>query len=530
MLSHLKSIAEIFFFLVLASTVSSIASAVGQTHPQYLRLALSTPAISLDPTEKECNHEIAAQLFAGLTEIDPVTLLPIPSLATHWDISEDGTVYTFYLRKNALWSDENSITAHDAVATLERHLESFTPPQELLVIKNVQSFLNGDIEDKSTLGFRAVDEHTLQFTLEHPTPLFPVMTSFLPFRPLPVAVMQRCEAEGQDWTHPKRIVVSGPYTLARWRKKKILILKKNSIYFDASNVQIPEVHYAMVPSSEFALRMYQKNELDLTPLFKREQLADMRGDIDLTKQLSQKSRFETWYIGFNQSISPVDQPLVRKAIAAALDKQLLFEKVLRLMGNTASTFTSPPSFGHVDAEAKIGIPFDPQQARKWLAEAGYPDGRNFPKIYLSGPADVVLQPLKLMMQRTLNIQVSIQQLDEAPDAIAIHPHLFLLSKRAAYPDAYYFLSEFLLGTDESENDKLHWNNPKYRELVDSAFRQPDTSQRNMLYQQAEKLLCQEDAAIVPLFHRDIAWLAKPWLKWNYSPTGAQQIRTWFFKD
>ena len=121
----------------------------------------------------------------------------------------------------------------------------------------------------------------------------------------------------------------------------------------------------------------------------------MRGDIDLTKQLSQKSRFETWYIGFNQSISPLDQPLVRKAIAAALDKQLLFEKVLRLMGNTASTFTSPPSFGHVDAEAKIGIPFDPQQARKWLAEAGYPDGRNFPKIYLSGPADVVLQPLKL---------------------------------------------------------------------------------------------------------------------------------------
>lgn len=519
-----KATVFIVFLIILAlpaflfHTVTTAEGEVTQDRT-HLRLARSKPIASLDPADGD--PALVTQLFAGLTEIDPETFEPKPSLARTWEVSKDGTVYTFFLRKDIRWSNGKPITSHDFVKTLRKHLDGFEAPKDLLLLKNVQSFFDGDLEDESLLGFQALDDHILQFTLEHPAPLFPVIVSFLHYRPVPVQVI---EAKGKEaWTHPKNIVVSGPYTLQRWRKKKVLILVKNSSYFDATKVKIAKISYAMLPSSKFALKMYEENALDIIPVSKRYQLSAIRNMLGIREQLSEKPLLETWYLGFNQSRPPVDQPLVRKAIAMAIDKEFLLKKILRLMGHPSNTFTAPPSFGAVDSKAKIGIAFNPEQGQQRLFEAGY-HNKALPKIYISGPADVVLKPLKLMLERNLPIKVGLYGEDEEAgdpeDA-----HIFLSFKQAVYPDAHYFLSEF---DSASGMDRLHWNSENYTELLNKAFRQHDFKQRKELYQEAEHILCKEEITVIPLFYREMAFLVTPHLQWTYSPTGTQQLWDWSF--
>ncbi len=517
------------FVIFFAITAKNAKSAEEQLHPPYLRLALSGLVDSVDPFDG--HPEIVKLLFAGLTEIDPETLQPAPSLATHWDVSDNGNMYTFFLRQDARWSNGDPLTADDVVRTLRRYLDPFGEPANyLFILKNAQEFYDGDIEDDSLLGVRALDTHTLQFTLESPTPLFPVITSFLHFRPVPVELIEQYEEEGADWRDPQRLVGSGPYTLTRWRKEKFLFLTKNPAYFDAASVQIPEIRYAMIPSSEIALKIYEADELDLTPLFKKEQLSRIQGNSALDEQLSQKPRLETWYLGFNHAQPPADQLLVRKAIAAAIDKKFLLDKILRLIGQHAATFTSPPAFGFVEPEAQIGIEFDPEQARRWLAEAGYPDGQALPELIIMvkdrAASKVVLKPLAFMLERHLNIRVVIQSEEDV--GFMEEYHLFLDFRKAEYPDAHNFLAD-TFHPDNTDN-VLFWDNQEYAELLDRAFRLHDPGQRKSLYHRAEQILCEEDAAIVPLFFREIAFLAKPWLQWTYSPTGGQQIWKWSFMD
>ena len=529
-MTQYRSRITVLLVLVLSAfLVHTVTTAEGQITGQttqditHLRLASSKPIASLDPADDDADPALVTQLFAGLTEIDPETFKPKPSLAHSWEVSEDGTVYTFFLRKDIRWSNGKPITSHDFVATLRKHLEVFEPSKDLLLLKNVQSLLDGELEDESLLGFQAVDNHILQFTLEHPAPLFPVIVSFLHYRPVPVQVIEEKE---KAWTHPKNIVVSGPYTLQRWRKQKVLILIKNPMYFDAEKVQIAQISYIMLPSSQFALKMYKENALDIIPVSKRGQIAAISDMLGIREPLSEKPLLETWYLGFNQSRPPVDQPLVRKAIAMAIDKDFLLKKILRLMGHASNTFTAPPSFGAVNSKAEIGIPFNPEQGQQQLFEAGY-ENKKLPKIYISGPADVVLKPLKLMLERNLPIKVGLYGEDEEAGTPE-DAHIFLSFKQAVYPDAYYFLSEF---SSASSMEKLHWNNEnykKYTELINKAFRQRDLKQRKELYQKAEYILCQDEVAVIPLFYREIAFLATPRLQWTYSPTGTQQLWTWSF--
>ncbi|MCI5223866.1 MAG: hypothetical protein D3924_14635, partial [Candidatus Electrothrix sp. AR4] len=299
--------------LLLSTTGHANNEKETQDSPPYLRLALTRPVESLAPHDTDCHREIASQLFAGLTEVASDVLKAVPSLATRWEVSENGTVYTFFLRQDAQWSNKEPLTAQHIENTVRWYLDGGSDhPKDLFILQNAKKFFEAELDDESLLGVRAIDNHTVRFTLEYPTPLFPVMTSLLHFRPLPV---ERIKKEAENWTHPKHIVVSGPYLLDRWRKRNLLILKKNPAYFDAAKVQIPEIHYTMLPSSEVALKMYKKNHLDFMPFYKKKQWQEIKEHPDFRSnskvEYRELDKLETWYLGFNQSLPPFDQATVR---------------------------------------------------------------------------------------------------------------------------------------------------------------------------------------------------------------------------
>ncbi|MCI5131285.1 MAG: peptide ABC transporter substrate-binding protein, partial [Candidatus Electrothrix sp. EH2] len=494
--------------------VSLTSQAAGSTEKQsYLKLALTRPIASLAPYDKDCHQEIAGQLFAGLTELASDTLKAVPSLAARWEVSEDGIVYTFFLRQDAQWSNQEPLTAYHVEKTVRWYLNGGSDdPEDLFILKNAKKFFDVELDDESLLGVRAIDDHTVRFTLEYPTPLFPVMTSLLHFRPLPV---ERIQEAAENWTHPKHILVSGPYMLKRWRKRNFLILEENPAYFDAAKVQIPEIHYTMLPSSEVALEMYKRNQLDFMPFFQKKQWQEIQNFPDFRSngkaEYRKQDKLETWYLGFNRSLPPFDQAPVREAVATAIDKQLLLKKILGVIGKTADSFTSPSGIGYVasdDMQCRHKFSSDHLVRARKLLQQAYPSGEKIPDIYIRGgssDADTVIQLLKEMLKKNLGISIQ-EKTEKVWRESDASPHLFVTSKTAALPHAHYFLSEF-----SAADNRTAWTDEKHEEfkalLINALVYPSDSAQQKKLYQQAETILC-EELVIVPLFFRDIAFLAK----------------------
>ncbi len=508
-----------------------------------LRLPLSGSVTTLDPGKIDdvTTMEVASELFLGLTSFDSNDYRPRPSLADSWHHNENGTTYTFHLRDNAKWSDGTTVTAHDVVWAVQRNLapDSGAPYVfALFVLKNAEQYHQKKIKDFAQVGIKAIDPHTIQFTLDHPASYFPAMVSLWPFRPLPAKIIQQYP---NQWIAPDHIITNGPYLLKKWEHGKQLILQRNPHYYGANHVQIHNLHFYIVRESSVGLRMYEHDELDLIGgnflALPQQAMTRIHRDPTLSQQFHHQPDFCTNFYGFNTRKPPVDNPLVRKAIAAAINKKLLIQLITKGDEEAAHTFTRPPIFGSVDPKEGIGIHFNPQQARAWLAEAGYPDGKGLPPIILthniSETHAAIAKAIKTMLEFYLHITVIIKQLDWEQYTRAIKTttatHMFRYGWCADYPDANNWLND-LFHPDTSSN-LIHWNNRDFADLVDQAKQEHDPKQRQKLYRQAERILNQDKAAIVPISFSTASYLVKPRVKgWFHMALGGQAIGRWRLKE
>ncbi len=557
----------------------SVAVAKKPSHPNYLRIPFSGDVSTVDPAfAYELNQiEIVGQMFIALTSFDPNSYETLPELATNWQVSQDGTVYTFHLRKDAKWSSGETITAHDVVWAIKRNLAPETKSPNvvtLYIIKNGEAFNKGTLNQStasspsppphnkkknekqeksasatqpqqpsapspsSQLGVRALDDYTVEFTLEHPAAYFPAIVSMWTYRPLPRKVI---EQHGDQWTLPEYIQTSGPYTLKEWQKNYRLVLSKNPHYYRAEKVAISEVHYYIVPESTLGLAMYENNELDLIGgqvylNLPQTDIPRISADPVLRQDLYVGPEFCTEWYGFNVQQPPFDKVLVRKAIAAAIDKQMLIDIVIKGAESPASTFTRPPVFGAVAPEEGIGILFNPTQAKAWLAEAGYPEGKDFPKMTLtfnfSEVRKEVAIAVKTMLKHYLNIDLELQPTDFDRYMAALGDHTTQIFRNgwcSDYPDANNWLYEVFHPT--KGYNWIAWKNAEFAKQVELAQRVADPKERQRLYRRAEQILTQEEVAIVPLYFSNSQFLVKPWVKnWFNMAFGGQHIEDWALEN
>ena len=321
--------------------------------PPHLRLPIDGAITTLDPglTEDTASIELVEQLFLGLTDFDPETYTVAPELATSWEVSDDGLEYRFVLRSDARWTDSTAVTAHDVVWAIRRNLDPnlhASYASMLFDLKNAEAFYRGELKDPEQVGVHALNDYELVFKLEHPAAYFPAAVSSWVFRPLPKKAIERY---GEHWTLPENMVSNGSYSLKSWSKGQQLILEKNPYYYDAEQVAIKEVHYTVVLESSIGLIMYENGELDILGGFylpiPTEAMTRIRMDPQFHGQYHVEPRFCTYYYGFNSQRYPVDNPLVRKAIAAAIDRQLIVDLVTRGDEEAAMTFTRSPITGAV---------------------------------------------------------------------------------------------------------------------------------------------------------------------------------------
>lgn len=481
--------------LVLA--LVGLLTAGAAAREQSFRISNLVEPESLDPglVTGVPEHRIVSALFEGLAVNDPRDLTPRPGVARSWSVSRDGLVYTFHLRE-ARWSDGRPVTAHDFVYAWERVLNPRTGAkyaQQLYYLRNGEAYNRGQLTDFGQVGVRALDDRTLQVTLRAPTPYFLFLTTFYTLYPVPRWAV---EAHGPDWVKPGKLVGNGPFRLVSWVPQRELVIEKNPAYWDAASVRLQRVVFLPTDDVHTAYKQFLAGESDWVPTVPPAQLeaARRRPEYYVHPYLG------TYYFRFNVTRPPLGDVRVRKALSMAVDREALTRFVTRAGEVPTASFVPAGLPGY---EGVRGLPYDPAAARRLLAEAGYPDGRGFPRVELLYNTlelhRVIAQAVQQMWKEALGIHVELANV-EWKVYLARLAKLDYQIARAGWIGDYLDPNTFLdLWVTGGGNNQTGWSHRRYDQLIAQAGVTVDARERMRLLQEAERILVAEEVPIMPLF-------------------------------
>lgn len=465
---------------------------------------------------------IVEQLFTGLAEHGPDAEV-LPALAAGWDVADGGRRYVFHLRERLHWSDGAALTAADFVAGWRRVLQPETGAScahFLYDVQGARAYHRGETDDPAALGVYAPDDRTLVVALERPAGYFPHLLANPVTYPIPRHALA---AHGAAWTEPGRLVSNGPYLLADWQRGAQMTLTRNPHYHARFSGNVERVELALEWDAAAVMAAYEADALDVVQLDYRFSLPERHALRErYTGDLASAPRFATWFLGFDPGCPPLDDPRVRRALAMAVDRELLAGAVLQSFATPAAGGLTPPGIpGHL---AGTGLPFDPSAGRRLLAEAGFPDGRGFPVLPLICERTIADQAgfLQAQWRKHLGIEVALEAADWPTFVRRMegeHLPIYYSAWRADYPDPDNFLRVALDWRRTRPDD------PEFAALVQRARGLTDPAARLAVYAQAERRLI-ESAAIVPLNYRRSYFLLKPRVT-RYPVSG---LRPWFWQD
>jgi oligopeptide transport system substrate-binding protein len=502
------------------------------------------PALATDTVSVQCDEA----LFLGLTDFeDTPDAAVIPEIATEWSVTADGLTWTFKMRDDIWWvhydpatkatEKQRLVNAHDVVYGVRRTLDPATASDYAYVdyiILNAEAVNSGESTDLESVGVRAVDDYTVEFTLTQPAGYFPAIASMWVNRPVPREVI---EQHGDVWTEAGNLWSNGPYVLDTWEHESQVVFVKNPHYFDAKNVTIERINCVMVVEDSTAFAMYENGELDVQnpPL---EDMDRIKADPTLSKELYIGPRLCSYYYGFNVTKPPMDNLLVRKALSYALDRQKLIDNVLKGGQLPAWSFACPGIFGNVAGNEDFpGITFDPAKAQELLAQAGYPGGAGFPEIQLLFNTSEAHQKIAEFVQaqwkehlgidlKLFNQEFSVYLNTVLEDAPQVYRHGWC----ADYPDQNNWVMEVF--HPEKSPNRSKWSGTaaeEFARLVEAGARASDPEERKQYYFEAEKILAVDEAVICPIYYYTFVVCNKPYVERTYQLVGGQHWEKWTVK-
>jgi len=499
-----------------------------------LRIPIEHRIHTIDPglINDVTSIDIVEQLFLGLTDFDPINYKPVPELATHWTANSDNTSYTFTLRTDVYWTDNTKVTAHDIRWAILRNLHPETQSPyvyTLFILKNARSYNESSLSDVSDIGINVINDYKISFQLEKPAPYFPSMAGLWVFRPLPRHTIQKYH---DNWTDVDHIVSNGSYKLAAWEKGLVMVFRKNERYYDAGQVSIPEFRYILVSDERLGIAMYHSGEIDIMGgnylKIPTELISDLSMNPSYKNQYFKKEILCSYAFAFNTIQPPMDNLYVRKAINAAIDRDRIIQYLLNGKQTAANSFTPQLKYCLKGQES-----FNPNAAKKWLAKAGYPDGKGFPEISIafnqSDRHEMIASGVKDCLMYYLNIKAKLLSLkwEKYLDCIASDNnwHLLRFAFCSDYPDPNNWLNE--LFHPQKKDNIIRWQNKEFLQIMSIVDQTQNYSKRMNFYCQAEKVLCQKACAIAPIYFESAHYLVNPRIKgWYHMPLGGQHIRNW----
>jgi oligopeptide transport system substrate-binding protein len=519
---------------------------------------------TLDPQRMSWNHDIRLgyALFEGLLSYEAQSFELRPGVAERWSFSDGYRRCVFHLRRDAKWSDGSPVTAEDFVyawrmGLMPENAADYT--DWLLHLKGGAAFFEWATQSLDKIGealqqdrrtglamaeqrreqvaaqfrrlvsVRTPGPWTIEVELEQPLPYFLHLVAFPTWFPLPRDVIepnsridQRTGVIQRDaqWTKPPEIVSNGPYELVEWRFKQYVTLRRNPYYWDADNVAIGSIRAVDIEDYNTTFIAYESGALDLvlgaSPMPFAPDLLDAaaagrRNDVHASDW------FGTYFFYFNCDphlpdgrVNPLADYRVRQALAMSVDKRAIVEQVTRLRQTVAGSLIPPGSLG--EYQPPTGLGYDPQEARRLLAKAGYPQGRGLPELevlYNSGGGhEKTAQAIARMWETELGLRIDPlgQELKVFHDRIRRRDYTIARGSWIGdYADPTTFLDLFISG---HSNNRSGFTDQVFDSLMKKAAETIDIGARRELLEQAEARLMTRQP-ILPVYHYRIVYLFDP---------------------
>lgn len=445
-------------------------------------------------------HHIQQNVFEALVSVHPETLEPVPGVAESWSMSKDGKIYTFNLRKNAKWSNGEPLTAHDFVYAWTRLLKPETASEyayQGYYIVNGKEFNTGKTKDASKLGVKAIDDHTLKVTLVNSTPFF---LGLLYHHSLYPVHRKTIETHGAKWTRPENIVVNGAFTVSRWETNKIISIVPNPHYWDRAKVSLKEAHFLPIENLDTEEKMFRSGKIHVTNEVPLEKLPHWQKDT--SGVYNSNPYLGTYFYWLNVKKKPLNDKRVRKALNLAMDRERIVKLVTR-GGQLAGTMFTPP--GTAGYQPVPRLPSDlsrVEEAKKLLAEAGYPGGKGMPPLEIlynthEGHKKIA-EALQQMWKQNLGVEVTLFNQEWKVYLDTMRNQQYQLARQGwigDYNDPNTFLD--LLVSDNG-NNRSGWGSKAYDALIDKAARENNHAKRLRYFQQAEDILL-EELPVLPIY-------------------------------
>ncbi|MGM1046540.1 MAG: peptide ABC transporter substrate-binding protein [Bacillota bacterium] len=497
----------------------------GKPKEQVFRMNFASEPPTLDPGQSQDNasNTVINAVFEGLAR-KGTDGEPVPAVAESWEISEDGLKYVFTLRKDAKWSNGDAVTAKDFEFAWKRVLDpKFTPAPpyvyQLYYIKNAEAYNLGDIKDANEVGIKATDDHTLEVTLENPTPYFLNLMSFQTYYPI-----HSSAKDNDKWaTKPETLIGNGPFKMSKITKGQKIELVKNDQYWDNKSVKLEKVEMSIVNSSATELSSYRNNELDYagqpTGSIPTDQLNAVKKE--LPEELNIKGISSTYFYVFNTTAKPFDNVNIRKAFSMALDRKAITEKIT-MAGEIPAFGFVPPGIKGVKEEYRTEVPdtyFEENldEAKKLLAQGMQEEGyTTLPEVTLIHNSDDRHKKIALavsdMWKKNLGVEVKVQN-QEWGVFLKNRQNLDYQIARSGWGADYNDPMTYIdMWTSKSGNNDSGFKNEEYDKLVNEAYSSSDNAKRMEMMADAEKILVQDNQVVLPLFYYSNVSLVKPWVK------------------
>lgn len=379
----------------------------------------------------------------------------------------------------------------------------------------------GDVEacvwvlyDFRRVGIRAPDSHTVEFRLRHPVPYFLRLLGFYPMSP----VHRGClETHGYPaWTKPENIVANGPFRLKFRRIRDRVRLVKSPTYWDRDHVQLDVVDALAVTSYATMLNLYMTGQADWITAVPPEVIPELmrrrQGDFHPAPFLG------TYYYLLNTTKPPLDDPRVRRALGLALDKREVVAAVTRAGQQPARSFVPTGLSDYVDYKPALCGAYDPAEAARLLAEAGYPGGRGLPKLEILYNTSEAHKAIAVLIQtqwkRSLGVDVSLTNQEWAAYLVATRKKNYQVGRAAwigDYPDPNTFLDMWV---SDGPHNNTGWSNREYDRLIQAAQQEQDTTRRMEFFHRAEQILMDE-MPIIPIYSYVTQSMVRPYVQGFY---------------
>ncbi len=467
--------------------------------------------ITLDPAQAgdAGSATYIVEVFSGLVTLDKDLKIQ-PDLAESWEISPDGKVYTFKLRKNALFHDGRPVTAEDFKYSLDRAAKlgqttSAVSEAFLGDIVGAKDVTRGRADSVS--GVKVVDSSTLQISIDAPKSYF---LAKLTYPTAFVVDKAQVESNPRNWTRKPN--GTGPYKIVEWRLNERIILQANDRFYNGAP-SVKRVVYNLAGGS--SLTQYENGEIDVSGIGINDIERVQSSRDPLSKEYVTGQNLSISYIAFNTKVAPFDDPKVRQAFAMAIDREQITRVVLKNLLPVANSIMMPGLPGY-DKDAKA-LPFDPAGAKRLLAESKYKDARGLGQITMTevgggASAGFDTQAIIQMLKDNLGVEVSIAQTEVAAfydDLDRGKLQMWNSGWIMDYPDPEDIID--LLFYSKSRKNEAHYENAAFDGIVEQARTEQDVTKRLKMYQDGEQILI-NDAVWVPLYFGKDHFVVKPYVK------------------